>query len=76
MERKDRIDILENLLHDLKNNKEDSYELYGDEVVLVLDLLEKWDSRRKYLNKNYYKNRSERIEDSKRRYREKRGLTV
>jgi hypothetical protein len=72
MNRLDRADILAGLLQDLKDNKTDTFELYPEEIEVVLYLLENWDKRRKYFKDRYKIDRDHRIEEGKRRYREKK----
>ena len=70
MNRLDRADILEGLYKDLTENKKDTFELYPEEIEVVLYLLEAWDKRRKYFRQKYLENPKAKIEESKRRYRE------
>jgi len=70
MNRLDRADILEGLYKDLTENKKDTFELYPEEIEVVLYLLEAWDKRRKYFKDRYEVDRDHRIEQGKKRYRD------
>lgn len=71
MNRTERAYILEGLLEDLPGVK--TFELFPEEIEALTYLLESWDKRRKYLRTQYAGDRQNRIEDSKRRYRERKG---
>lgn len=69
MDNRKRAKLLSGVLEDLKQwDWTDNFEISQEEGEAILQVLEKWDSRRKYFKKRYETHREEWKEACKQRY--------